>query len=175
MQSRSKGFIGHRWLNTNGRASSGTEKAEGINQPAAHSQGQPQGDEAGKRQDSAMARKQSEVLPTRSSTGGPTSGNKRGNPAFNRNPVGMMQKDFAEIMGVSSPTVSRWVCRGFLALEQDGSIKAEESIQKLKERYPEGVKASLSESKRRSYWSNGPHCMTTKALQSWSKMKSISK
>jgi DNA-binding XRE family transcriptional regulator len=122
-----------------------------------------------------VARKQSEILPNRSSEGRRTVSNKQGNPAFNRNPLGMMQKDFAQIMGVSSPTVSRWAARGFLVLESDGSIKAEESIAKLKEKYPEGVKASLSESKRRSYWSNGPHCMTTKALQSWSKMKSISK
>lgn len=175
MQRKSKGFIGHRWLNTNGRASSGTPKAEGANSTTADPNGQPQGHEVGKRQDSQVARKQSEILPNRSSEGRRTVSNKQGNPAFNRNPLGMMQKDFAQIMGVSPTTVSRWAARGLLALEADGSIKPEESIEKLKEKYPEGVKVSLSVNKRRSYWSSGPHCMTTKALQSWSKMKSISK
>ncbi len=122
-----------------------------------------------------MARKQSEILPNRSSEGRRTVSNKQGNPAFNRNPLGMMQKDFAQLMGVSAPTVSRWAARGLLVLEEDGSIKAEQSIEKLKHTRPKGDNAHLAASKHRSYWSSGPHCMTPKALQSWSKLKSIAK
>lgn len=87
----------------------------------------------------------------------------------------MTRKDFAALVGVSASRASQWATEGWLVLDEEGQIIPEPSIEKLKKRMPYGINAPRSVRSKQSHWSRGPHCESTNAFNSWSKLKSIAK
>jgi uncharacterized protein YjcR len=88
-------------------------------------------------------------------------------------PTFMRAKQFAEYMHVANSTVSNWKSRGWLVV--DGMlIDVEASKERLlRLRGTLGV-MSLRVRRKRSSWSQGPNCLSRRALSLWEKSNGTS-
>ena len=77
----------------------------------------------------------------------------------------MNQKDFATLMRVPAPTVTKWKQRGWLVMAGDCEVDVEASKARLLEKRGTLKKMSKREASKLSGWSRSPHCTTHRALQ----------
>ena len=79
----------------------------------------------------------------------------------------MNQKEFAELMSVPAPTVTRWKQKGWLVMRGDCEVDVDASLARLKERRGTLGRIDCRGASQRSCWSRSPHCTTHRALEIW--------
>ena len=77
----------------------------------------------------------------------------------------MNQKEFAELMSVPAPTVTRWKQRGWLMMRGDCEVDPDASLVRLKAKRGTLGRIDNRAASKRSYWSHSLHCKTNRAFE----------
>lgn len=76
-----------------------------------------------------------------------------------------LQKELAEVLGVSPSAVSRWHNRGRTVQDSEGFYLIKETIDRVKETYGYEPGAPLKVTRKNSHWHKHPHCVTHRARE----------